>query len=130
MLEEYLCLGGTEIANNARAYGYATTSGCPTSWFRCEPCDTLREATGDWIPPTYRSVELARNLYTNPSFEDAAGIPSGATQSTDWSMGGTYSLLVEVGCPDDPTPPPFDMDAMYADVSGVYPLNIFYVTEA
>lgn len=73
MLEEYLCLGGNEVANNARTYGYATTSGCPTSWFRCEPCATLQEAVTEWIPPLWQYIEQARNLATNPSFESTSG---------------------------------------------------------
>jgi hypothetical protein len=88
MLEEYLCLGGTEIANNARAYGYATTSGCPVSWFRCEPCDSLREATGDWIPPTYRVLTITNLI----------GDPRGVTPATTWGTnGGTATTMPSGG---------------------------------
>jgi hypothetical protein len=73
MLEEYLCLGGNEVANNARTYGYATTADCPLSWFRCAPCETLHDAINDWIPAEHRWVELGRNLATNPSMETATG---------------------------------------------------------
>jgi hypothetical protein len=100
MLEEYLCLGGNEVANNARTYGYATTANCPLSWFRCEPCETLHDAINDWVPSEYRWIELRRNFITNPSFEtDASGWNTyGANvtiaRSTAQAHGGTASLQV------------------------------------
>lgn len=66
MLDEYLCLGGNEVANNARAYGYATTAGCPLGWFRLQPCESLHDAINPWIPAQYRWIETRRNLWTNP----------------------------------------------------------------
>lgn len=84
MLEEYLCLGGNEVANNARTYGYATTAGCPVTWFRCEPCESIHDVTTDWIPPTFRLFEQRRNLFSDPSAD---------TGTTAWwsSDGATLS---------------------------------------
>lgn len=84
MLEEYICLGGNEVANNARTYGYATTAGCPVTWFRCEPCESIHDVTTDWVAPTFRLFELRRNLFTDPSADTGgtgAWSSSGVTQS-------------------------------------------------
>lgn len=43
-----------------------------------------------WSPPVY-------NRATNPSFEDAAAIPAGGEQSTEWAVSGTHSLYVPPG---------------------------------
>jgi hypothetical protein len=81
MLEEYVCLGGNEVANNARVYGYATSSGCPASWFRCEPCEAIHDVTTDWIPPTFRLYETRRNLFSDPSADTGT--------ATWWAADGT-----------------------------------------
>ena len=47
MFNGYLCLGGTEIGNNARARGYAESAACAVGWFVGDPCDGLAEALGD-----------------------------------------------------------------------------------
>lgn len=47
MFSGWLCVGGLEIGNNARARGYAESADCPVSWFNAEPCDTLADALGD-----------------------------------------------------------------------------------
>ena len=47
MFNGYLCLGGTEIGNNARARGYAESAACAVGWFVGDPCEGLAEALGD-----------------------------------------------------------------------------------
>lgn len=47
MYNGYLELGGNEVINSARAYGYSNTAECPIGWLRCGPCDTLSDALGD-----------------------------------------------------------------------------------
>jgi hypothetical protein len=47
MFEGYLAMGGNEILNSARIYGYTNSAGCGFSWLQCGPCDGLREALGD-----------------------------------------------------------------------------------
>ncbi len=42
----WLKFGGTEIANNPRAFGYARTAGC-AGWLVYSGCDTLEDALGD-----------------------------------------------------------------------------------
>lgn len=86
MLEEYLCLGGTEIINNQRTYGYATSAGCPLTWFHCEPCDSIRAAVNDWRYPTYRTEEVGHNLAANPSMEGVSGSPG-----TPGTVGVTFT---------------------------------------
>lgn len=47
MFEGYLSMGGNEVLNSARAYGYTRSASCPITWLQCDPCDGLREALGD-----------------------------------------------------------------------------------
>ena len=47
MLSEYLCVGGLEVGNNARARGYAESADCPVGWFVGDQCETLADALGD-----------------------------------------------------------------------------------
>lgn len=51
--EGYFCLGGTEIANNARAYAYARTANCPITWIKDQPCDGIRDMLGEYDEPAY-----------------------------------------------------------------------------
>lgn len=44
MLYDYLAMGGQEIVNSARAFGYASTADCPTGLLRDAGCDALDEA--------------------------------------------------------------------------------------
>jgi hypothetical protein len=49
MFDGWYCLGGTEIINNNRAVGYATTADCPVSWFRGDLlCPGLPDMIGDY----------------------------------------------------------------------------------
>lgn len=89
MLEEYMCLGGNEIANNARTYGYATTADCPLAWFRCAPCSTLHDAVSDWVPAEYRWTDTRYNLHTNPSVgTNTTGYTGAAATITRQTTGG------------------------------------------
>lgn len=47
MLEKYLEVGGNEVVNSARAYGYATTSDCPATWIIDPECNTLADAQSE-----------------------------------------------------------------------------------
>jgi hypothetical protein len=47
VLDHYLTLGGNEVVNSARAFGYATTGNCRASWLRDPDCDTIFDAQGD-----------------------------------------------------------------------------------
>jgi len=47
MFNGYLCLGGNELGNNARAQGYAESATCPATWFVGDQCESLPEALGD-----------------------------------------------------------------------------------
>ena len=58
MYEDYLALGGLEIANSARAFGYARTAGCGTGWLKREPCGWVDEALGD-LEYTYGNISAA-----------------------------------------------------------------------
>lgn len=44
MLDHFLTLGGNEIVNSARAFGYAQTSGCRAAWLNNPDCDTVSAA--------------------------------------------------------------------------------------
>lgn len=46
MWRGYFALGGLEIANSARAIGYARTAGCPLHWFTAKPCPGFLDAMG------------------------------------------------------------------------------------
>ncbi len=56
-LKEWLSFGGNEVANNARAFGYARTAGC-AGWIVRAGCPTLQAALGDQ-PYTYENISLA-----------------------------------------------------------------------
>lgn len=43
----YLEVGGREVANSARAFGYATTADCPASWLKDPECAGITDALGD-----------------------------------------------------------------------------------
>lgn len=60
MYEGWFCFGGTEIINNSRAVGYATTA-------------SQLFDTGNPISPAIPPVEVARNWFLNPSFEKTVG---------------------------------------------------------
>lgn len=102
MLEEYLCLGGNEVVNNARAYGYATTAGCPLNWYRCEPCESLHDAVNDWVPGEWRPVEHGRNIFANTRFvlTDSTTVarrnynpnPRMRTSTTGWTKPAAVTL--------------------------------------
>lgn len=47
MFQGWLCVGGVEIGNNARARGYAESAECPVGWFVDDDCPTLADALGD-----------------------------------------------------------------------------------
>lgn len=44
MWDHFIRLGGNEIANSARAYGYATTNGCPSQWMTEKEWQGLSDA--------------------------------------------------------------------------------------
>lgn len=56
MLDHYLAVGGNEIINSARAYGYATTADCPASWLEDPECETLRFATASDSPYIWEAI--------------------------------------------------------------------------
>lgn len=77
MFHGYLEMGGDEVVNRARVYGYGRTVGCPLGWFQDEPSMSLRDALGDapyeygfiseapWFDPT--RPETARFLGAWPT---------------------------------------------------------------
>lgn len=58
MLDHFLAVGGNEVINSARAYGYATTSGCPTWWLEDPECPTIAEAESA-TPYVYANITQA-----------------------------------------------------------------------
>lgn len=46
MLDHYLALGGNEVVNSARAYGYAVTADCTVDWLEDPECGTIGVADG------------------------------------------------------------------------------------
>lgn len=56
--DNYLSVGGLEIGNSARAYGYATTADCPANWLRDPDGASLADALGD-APYDYDNIESA-----------------------------------------------------------------------
>lgn len=56
MFNGYLELGGNEILNSSRAYGYTHTAECPINWLICDPCPGLRDALED---PTYDTANIS-----------------------------------------------------------------------
>lgn len=55
--EGYLALGGQEIINNARAYGYTQTAGCPTHMLKRDAhCPNLWDALGEAAPYDYAEI--------------------------------------------------------------------------
>ena len=56
--DNYLSVGGLEIGNSARAYGYATTTDCPANWLRDPDGPSLADALGD-APYDYDNIESA-----------------------------------------------------------------------
>lgn len=71
MLEEYMCMGGNEVANNARVYGYAKSADCPLGWFRCIPCESVHNATNDWTFPVWSEDGEGNPVLVTPGFSDA-----------------------------------------------------------
>lgn len=57
MYEGYLNLGGNEVGNSARAFGYTRTSECPIHWLECD-CEHLSDALGD-VPYAFESIDQA-----------------------------------------------------------------------
>jgi hypothetical protein len=47
VFQGYLEVGGTEILNAARAYGYSQTADCPVTWFNDPECPEIADALGD-----------------------------------------------------------------------------------
>lgn len=43
MYQGWFSLGGLEVGNNARAYGYSTTAACPVYWLAEDDCMALRD---------------------------------------------------------------------------------------
>lgn len=68
----YLEMGGDEILNSARVYGYASTSACGISWLKCRPCDGLAEAVGD-SPEAYTYAQIAEAPWYDPGDESSGG---------------------------------------------------------
>jgi len=65
--DDYLALGGLEIGNSARAYGYATTADCPVAWLRDPEWDGAAEALGD-LP--YDFANIASAPWYDPDSDD------------------------------------------------------------
>lgn len=75
MFDGYLCVGGTEVGNNARARGYAESADCPVGWFVDDQCEGLADALGDapytlagiadapWFDPTDESTHRFYGAY-------------------------------------------------------------------
>ena len=73
MLDDYLALGGAEIVNSARVYGYARTAGCPLDWVKQAGCATLPEATAALIGvegEAYTYERIADAPWYDPSLPD------------------------------------------------------------
>lgn len=47
MFDHFLAVGGNEVVNSLRAYGYATTSDCPMYWLRDPGCPSVSEVERD-----------------------------------------------------------------------------------
>lgn len=58
MWDHYLRLGVNEIANSARAYGYATTAECPSLWLEDKGWEGISDALGE-VPYTAARIAEA-----------------------------------------------------------------------
>lgn len=73
--EGYLNLGGNEVANTARAFGYTSTGDCPVHWLRCD-CDTLADALGD---DEYTRATIAAAPWYDPDIPELSSRFLGAS---------------------------------------------------
>lgn len=58
MYKGYFELGGAEIGNTMRAYGYSRSGSCPIHWLKTDHCETISDLT-DARPYTLDSIYLA-----------------------------------------------------------------------
>lgn len=80
MFNGYLELGGNEIVNSSRAWGYTHSADCPINWLVCDPCPGLREA-------------LDESSYTMSNISDAPWYDS-ADEATA-RFYGVHALTIE-----------------------------------
>jgi hypothetical protein len=66
MFQGYLELGGTEILNAARAYGYSQTADCPVTWFKDPECPEIADALGDAV---YDYADISSAPWYDPAEE-------------------------------------------------------------
>jgi hypothetical protein len=71
VLDHYLAVGGNEVVNSARAYGYAQTSDCPATWLEDPECDTISDAEEHGIAYTYD--EISKAPWYDPDDPDVTG---------------------------------------------------------
>jgi hypothetical protein len=69
VLETFLVLGGNEVVNAARSYGYAQTVDCRVNWLKDPECDTLAGAQTD---PEYHYANIADAPWYDPDVPEAA----------------------------------------------------------
>jgi len=58
VLDHYLAVGGNEVVNSSRAYGYASTADCAVDWLIDPECHTLGDVE-DNGPYTYANIDEA-----------------------------------------------------------------------
>lgn len=80
MFEGYLQLGGNEIINDARTYGYTRSVDCPIGWLQCGPCDGLIELLED---DPYDIVNIEHAPWYDPR------------NPATWRFYGAYGLSME-----------------------------------
>lgn len=70
MLQEYLVIGGNEVVNSQRAYGYGQTAGCPATWLRDPQCSTIADAQQD---VAYDYANISDAPWYDPDDPDTTG---------------------------------------------------------
>lgn len=70
MLDHYLAVGGNEVVNSARAYGYATTGDCPIEWLEDPECSTIQDAVQRGA---YDRADIAEAPWYDPDDPDVTG---------------------------------------------------------
>lgn len=69
MLDGFLSVGGREVVNSARSYGYASTSDCPALWLVNPECESLADALAE---PGYSFDNVDQAPWFDPDRPDVS----------------------------------------------------------
>jgi len=104
MLEEYLSLGGIEIANNARAFGYTRTHLGSVGLIKKDGCAGLHDMVSSWTAPELDPLDDSilvpgfsdASSYTYDNIEEAPWFDPNQPDSSDSSgFLGSYLLSID-----------------------------------